>query len=88
MGLQPPIRRMARGQMPTPHSTVQCASKVVYQTKGETFDGSIKNFKKPWASTAPVLAHQEVWHNRKTYSHLAAGPATARGAYVEVDSGA
>ena len=28
------------------------ASKVVYQTEGETFDGSIKNFKKPWASTA------------------------------------
>ncbi|CAL5221472.1 g3669 [Coccomyxa viridis] len=28
------------------------ASKVVYQTEGETFDGSIKSFKKPWASTA------------------------------------
>ncbi|CAK0780911.1 hypothetical protein CVIRNUC_005219 [Coccomyxa viridis] len=28
------------------------ASKVVYQTEGETFDGSVKDFKKPWASTA------------------------------------
>ena len=33
------------------------ASKVVYQTEGETFDGSVKDFKKPCTFTLLALVN-------------------------------
>ena len=35
------------------------ASKVVYQTEGETFDGSVKDFKKPCRFTLLVLVNAQ-----------------------------